>query len=81
MNADASLDKPWAKRPQGFSYPDTQSDDSELPRALVDAVAHGKLQESLQNYDELHSWWWLVWDDVRARLGADRPLVERWVTE
>lgn len=58
-----------------------ESSEDELPKALAQAVEHAKPQVSLQNYDELHSWWWLVWDDVKERLGEDRPLVEQWVKE
>lgn len=79
--ADNSLDKPWSKRPQAYDYPKVESSESELPKALVRAVENAKPQESLKNYDELHSWWWLVWDDVKGRLGDDLPLVEQWVKE
>ncbi|KAL7422480.1 hypothetical protein Q5752_003128 [Cryptotrichosporon argae] len=41
-----------------------------LPRRLVDAVRATPPQTSLTDYDDLHAWWWLVYEEVLDDLRA-----------
>lgn len=54
-----------------------------LPHGLLDAVRNTPPQRSLTNYDEVHAWWWIVYedllDDLKAR-GVDWEAVDQWVT-
>lgn len=54
-----------------------------LPHGLLDAVRNTPPQRSLTNYDEVHAWWWIVYedllDDLKAR-GVDWESVDKWVT-
>ncbi|WVQ88348.1 hypothetical protein IAS59_002082 [Cryptococcus gattii] len=54
-----------------------------LPHGLLDAVRNTPPQRSLTNYDEVHAWWWIVYedllDDLKAR-GVDWESVDMWVT-
>ncbi|WWC86052.1 uncharacterized protein L201_000923 [Kwoniella dendrophila CBS 6074] len=42
----------------------TKKDRRPLPQNLIEAVHNTREQESLTNYDHVHSWWWLVYEEI-----------------
>jgi hypothetical protein len=62
-----SLDKPWSKRPPATPR-QASLDEFSLPSALVDLVRNSPPQSSLTSYDEVHAWWWVVYDQLLAEM-------------
>jgi lipopolysaccharide biosynthesis glycosyltransferase len=80
------LDKPWEKRPARAARVEAAQsgeDMNTLPRALIQAVHAAPPQESMTDYDEVHSWWWRVYDqllaEIKAEGGSDWEAVNKWV--
>jgi alpha-N-acetylglucosamine transferase len=66
------LDKPWDRRPAtSTAAAVANAPTDQLPPALITAVRKASPQESMTDYDELHSWWWAVYDQLIAEIKAD----------
>lgn len=63
-------------KPEDLEQISVQAKSPPLPKALVAAVHDAPPQDSLTNYDTLHSWWWAVYDEVLADLKVAEP--EAW---
>ncbi|WWD17979.1 hypothetical protein CI109_102425 [Kwoniella shandongensis] len=54
-----------------------------LPRGLLDSVKSAAPQESLRDYEEVHKWWWIVYEDLLDEMktrGDERwKEVDQWV--
>lgn len=35
-----------------------------LPAGFVDAIKQSAPQDSITNYDVVHAWWWIVYEDM-----------------
>ncbi|WWC58394.1 uncharacterized protein I303_100934 [Kwoniella dejecticola CBS 10117] len=45
-----------------------------LPESLINAVRNTPKQDSLTNYDAVHSWWWLVYEELLDEWKAENRL-------
>jgi hypothetical protein len=72
ISANVSLDKPWNERPEAAKAYENLSADTvqgdALPKALLDLVADSPEQRGLQDYDEVHTWWWVAYEAMLAEL-------------
>ncbi|WVW82090.1 hypothetical protein I302_104095 [Kwoniella bestiolae CBS 10118] len=51
--------------PSNFSSIQSKTSEKRpLPAGLLDAVKSTPPQESLTNYDSVHAWWWIVYEDL-----------------
>lgn len=83
------LEKPWSKRPSQAITRDLVTPAINghgrppLPYGLLEAVRSTPDQSSMTDYDDLHSWWWAVYDELikemKATGGDDWVVVEKWV--
>jgi len=83
------LDKPWTRRPPNSkpakgSQKGTQASvtsTSQLPAGLLEFVADTPSQVSVTEYDAVHAWWWLVWDEIAQELRRGDPQIWEHVAE
>ncbi len=76
-----SLDKPWKKKPAILNTaptkespilpptpvsPPTSKPTRSLPPGLAELVQNSPKQENVTNYDAVHAWWWIAYDDMLA---------------
>ncbi|OCF73611.1 galactinol synthase [Kwoniella mangroviensis CBS 8886] len=72
--------------PSNFTQQQTQNTEKRrpLPPGLLDAVRNTSPQESLTNYDAVHAWWWIVYEDLLGEWKAENKAgwreVDQYVT-
>ncbi|WWC66588.1 uncharacterized protein I206_100491 [Kwoniella pini CBS 10737] len=56
------------------NYSNHTNEKRNLPESLINAIKNTPKQESITNYDAVHSWWWLVYEELLDEWKAENRL-------